>query len=79
MAEGGGGGGSGCVLVVESNEGVQRLVHVWLASRSIEHTQVLDAQHAVAACAQVKYAVIFIDIDLLNGTAAATNIRCVCV
>lgn len=65
------------VLVLESNEGLQRLVHVWLASRNLDHTQVLDPQHALAACAQVKYSVIFVDIDdpVTNGLAIATAIR----
>lgn len=68
-------------LIVDGNEGLQRLVHAWLVSLKVEHTQVYDGQHAVGACSQFDYGLIFMDLDsewaqpVPNGLVAASNIR----
>eukprot|EP00912_Choanoflagellata_sp_UC4_P001847 UC4_evm1s1188 len=51
------------VLICESHEVLQRLLHAWLTNLGVQHTQVFDGEQAVAACCKIKFSVIFVDVD----------------
>lgn len=51
------------ILVVEPNQVLQRLVHAWLVSNNFKDTLVSDVEHAISACAQYRYDLIFMELD----------------
>eukprot|EP00051_Salpingoeca_urceolata_P001164 m.39020 g.39020 ORF g.39020 m.39020 type:complete len:531 (-) comp11228_c0_seq2:253-1845(-) len=74
--------GSSCYcLIVDSNQQLQRLIHGFLTSLSIRHTQVYDGEHALSTCVQDQYDLIFLDLDAVwdgpvkSGLDAACNVR----